>query len=236
MRRASDERQEDTMSTTTATAPVTTEVTAFVPNADLTEMPDTALDGLVRHSISVLAILTRRCQREMRERLMPALLEVKRRFAEGQNVAGFTTLTDYLKSVSPTPVIVRGWEFRLREAQLKQLFPAEAVDAAIYAPPAVDPADAPQDWKPTPLLPTPQRFAEDGEQKPARQSGFNGKEYLTERARVAALSKKPFMVSGSRQDMETGKMREFRVTYEEVFSTEEEAVTMATRLAAAWVA
>lgn len=108
---------------TAATAPaLTPESTPFVPNAEMSAMSGGELDSFVRQSIGVLATLSRQGQKEMRERLMPALLEVKRRFAEGQAVAGFTTLTAYLRSVGLTPAIMRGWEFRLREEQLKQLF------------------------------------------------------------------------------------------------------------------
>jgi hypothetical protein len=79
------------------------------------------LDRIVRVSVSELTALSRKGQKELRERLLPALQEVRRRLKAGQSVDGYTDITDYLESVGLSEGVIRKWEFRLREKELREL-------------------------------------------------------------------------------------------------------------------
>jgi len=79
------------------------------------------LHNIVRNSIDTLKSLTRAGQKEIRDLLVPALQEIKRRFSKGEKVAGFDGIEAYLEGMGIKPNTVRQWEFRLRESELKQL-------------------------------------------------------------------------------------------------------------------
>jgi hypothetical protein len=83
-------------------------------------MPDGELDKAVRTSISEIRMLSRRAQTEARERLLPALQEVKRRYAAGETINGIVGLQAYFESIYVNPATVRSWEFRFRQ-ELHQL-------------------------------------------------------------------------------------------------------------------
>jgi len=78
-------------------------------------MPEGDLDKAVRTSISEIRMLSRRAQTEARERLLPALREVKRRYAAGETINGIVGLQAYFDSIGVNPATVRSWEFRFRQ-------------------------------------------------------------------------------------------------------------------------
>ena len=80
-----------------------------------------ALHDIVTDSIKELTVLTRRGQAELRQRLLPALQEVRRRIVSGEEVEGLDSMTAYLAYVGLHEGVVRLWEFRLREKELKAL-------------------------------------------------------------------------------------------------------------------
>jgi hypothetical protein len=80
-----------------------------------------ALHSIVCDSIKELTVLSRRGQTELRQRLLPALQEVRRRIAKGETIDGYNALTDYLSAVGLSEGVIRKWEFRLREKELKEL-------------------------------------------------------------------------------------------------------------------
>jgi hypothetical protein len=49
------------------------------------------------------------------------LQEVRRRIAKGETIDGYNALTDYLSAVGLSEGVIRKWEFRLREKELKEL-------------------------------------------------------------------------------------------------------------------
>ncbi len=79
------------------------------------------LHNIVRNSIDTLKSLSRAGQKEIRDLLLPALQEVRRRFSVGEKVAEYDGIEAYLEGVGINPNTVRSWEFRLRESELKQL-------------------------------------------------------------------------------------------------------------------
>ncbi len=80
-----------------------------------------ALHSIVCDSVKELTALSRRGQTELRQRLLPALQEVRRRIAKGETIDGYDTVTDYLSAVGLSEGVIRKWEFRLREKELKEL-------------------------------------------------------------------------------------------------------------------
>lgn len=85
------------------------------------QMSGNQLDTIVRGSISEIQVLSRMAAAEARERLLPALQEIKRRFKAGETVCGFRHLEDYFQSIGVNPNTVRQWEFRIRQRELKAL-------------------------------------------------------------------------------------------------------------------
>src|SRR5437870_12509864 len=79
------------------------------------------LHSIVISAMDNLRILTKKGRTEVQERLLPALTEIKSRLRTGEEVAGHTSIKDYLEAVGLTDSIVRGWEFRLRNKELKEL-------------------------------------------------------------------------------------------------------------------
>jgi alkylated DNA repair dioxygenase AlkB len=80
-----------------------------------------ALHDIVTGSIKELTALSRRGQTELRQRLLPALQEVRNRIAKGEAVDGCDTMKAYLSSVGLSDGILRQWEFRLREKEMQEL-------------------------------------------------------------------------------------------------------------------
>jgi hypothetical protein len=81
------------------------------------QMSGKQLDTIVRGSISEIQVLSRMAQAEARERLLPALQEIKRRFKAGEKVCGYSGIEDYFQSVGVNPNTVRQWEFRIRQRE-----------------------------------------------------------------------------------------------------------------------
>lgn len=80
-----------------------------------------ALHDIVTGSIKELTALSRRGQTELRQRLLPALQEVRNRLTKGEQVNGHDTITGYLAAIGLSEGVIRKWEFRLRETDLKEL-------------------------------------------------------------------------------------------------------------------
>jgi alkylated DNA repair dioxygenase AlkB len=80
-----------------------------------------ALHDIVTGSIKELTALSRRGQTELRQRLLPALQEVRNRIAKGEAVDGCATMKAYLSSVGLHEGVIRLWEFRLREKEMQEL-------------------------------------------------------------------------------------------------------------------
>lgn len=74
-----------------------------------------ALHDIVTDSIKELTALTRRGQKELRQRLLPALQEVRSRINKGEAVDGYDTMKAYLAAVGLSEGVIRQWEFRFRE-------------------------------------------------------------------------------------------------------------------------
>jgi hypothetical protein len=91
-----------------------------------------ALHDIVTDSIKELTALTRRGQKELRQRLLPALQEVRSRINKGEAVDGYDTMKAYLAAVGLSEDTIRQWEFRLREKELKELgFEVDAAPASV---------------------------------------------------------------------------------------------------------
>jgi hypothetical protein len=114
---------------TPVTQAVTNEATAFETNATSKSIlgwsgyNGSQLHSIVLNAIDELKILTRKGRKELQERLLPALHEIKRRLKNGEEVAGHTSIKDYMESVGLTDSVVRGWEFRMHKKELQVLLP-----------------------------------------------------------------------------------------------------------------
>ena len=73
-----------------------------------------------------LAALTRKSRAELKERLLPALNEIRRRIKSGEAFNGYETFKEYLNSVGLTDSLFRSWEFPLREKEMRELGLLEA--------------------------------------------------------------------------------------------------------------
>ena len=96
------------------------------------------LHRIVCDSASQLTALSQKGHAELRQRLLPALQEVRHRLRKGETIDGHDTIKEYLAAIGLSEGVIRQWEFRFREKELKEL--GFEVDAA----PAVE-DEAPSD-------------------------------------------------------------------------------------------
>jgi hypothetical protein len=116
----------------TSTAPAAEIVAQFAPAEivapaalDFKALSDADLGAVVTESFSALELLSRQAQRELRERMLPALQEIKARFADGRMTG---SLHEFYKGLGINPATVRKWEFRAREQAAKLLEDQPAPD------------------------------------------------------------------------------------------------------------
>ncbi len=155
------------------------------------------LDRIVRDSIEQLNSLTNKGRKEVKERLLPALQEIKRRIKAGETVYGHDTIQSYLTSVGLTDNIVRSWEFRLREQELRDLLPeptdptTEAVDEPLST---LEPAEqSPNSVKPIVFpVPNPERISDHTARLTLCLSHFTSLNEVAKRIRTEKLDAPTF--------------------------------------------
>jgi hypothetical protein len=81
-------------------------------------MSNAALGAVITESFSALELLSKKAQHELRERMLPALREVKERFADGRLTG---SLHEFYRALGVNPATVRTWEHRDREKVAKLL-------------------------------------------------------------------------------------------------------------------
>ena len=91
----------------------------FQRNA-LKKLTPEELDRAVRHSAKGWHLLTRKAQALEKERLLPAIEEVKHRIKDGKAVAGHRGIESYINSLGLPPSLVRKWRFRERKKNGKE--------------------------------------------------------------------------------------------------------------------
>jgi hypothetical protein len=91
----------------------------FQRNA-LKKLTPEELDREVRHSAKGWHLLTRKAQALEKERLLPAIEEVKHRIKDGKAVAGHRGIESYINSLGLPPSLVRKWRFRERKKNGKE--------------------------------------------------------------------------------------------------------------------
>ena len=91
----------------------------FQRNA-LKKLTPEELDRAVRNSAKGWHLLTRKAQALEKERLLPAIEEVKHRIKDGKTVAGHKGIESYINSLGLPPSLVRKWRFRERKKNGKK--------------------------------------------------------------------------------------------------------------------
>ena len=95
-----------------------------------TELDELQHEGAARHRLRLhegIDGTQSQGHTELRQRLLPALQEVRNRLARGEQVNGHDTITGYLAAIGLSEGVIRKWEFRLREKELKELFGTEEI-------------------------------------------------------------------------------------------------------------
>ena len=88
-------------------------------STDWSSLSDKQLGDSITKSFSALEVLSRQAQKEMRERMLPALQEVRQRFKDGKLVGGASGIEEFFRSLGINPATVRTWERRARLAAPK---------------------------------------------------------------------------------------------------------------------
>lgn len=83
-------------------------------------MTNEDLDATVRKSLSAVDVLSKGMHTIIRKALVRAMVEIKRRYDEGQTVAGYDTFYAYVESVGINPSTLRTWRLRYDEQGLEQ--------------------------------------------------------------------------------------------------------------------
>jgi hypothetical protein len=87
---------------------------AMQGSLDWTTLTDSELGSAISESFSTLELLSRKAQAELRNHMLPALREVRRRFNKGQLVGGYQGIEDFYRSIGVNANTIYSWERRAR--------------------------------------------------------------------------------------------------------------------------
>jgi hypothetical protein len=100
---------------------MTTELLPPIKDSELTTLdrfietvPSALTDNQLDIAFTQECAFTRKAQKRFRERTLPILMDVERRFAAGQHFCGFTGIESYYRSKGLNPATVRTWKRRAR--------------------------------------------------------------------------------------------------------------------------